>query len=149
MSRMNLREFVGGLSLMLLGAAFAVHAGTNYAIGTVTRMGPGMVPVILGTLLALFGVVLVVGAFFRAPKGGEIRIFVPIVILGAILAFALLIRPFGLFPAVFACTVIATFAEMTFRPIASLLLATVLSVAAWLIFVVALQLPIALVNWPV
>ncbi|MFC7705456.1 tripartite tricarboxylate transporter TctB family protein [Plastorhodobacter daqingensis] len=148
MTSMDHREFAGGLFLTLLGAGFAAHAGSNYPIGTITRMGPGMVPTVLGVLLSLFGIIILVGAFFRTPSRAEIRVFVPLVILSAILAFALLIRPLGLMPAVFACTVIATVAELAFRPVFSLLLGVVLSLAAWLIFVVALQLPIALFNWP-
>ncbi len=148
MAKPDLREFCGGALLTAGGVGFAAYAAMHYTIGTATRMGPGMVPVILGVLLALFGLMIAAGAFLRAARMDEIRIVVPLIISASILAFAVLIRPMGMIPAVFACVVIATLAEGKFRPVVSFTLAAVLSVTAWLIFVVLLQLPIAMINWP-
>lgn len=148
MSRIDLREFTGGLLLTLLGAVFAAYAASHYSIGTVTRMGPGMVPVILGVLLAFFGVIVAIGAFLRTGSWPELRLVVPAIVSASILAFALMIGSFGMIPAVFACVAIASLAEARIRPVTSLILAGVLSVVAWLVFVVALQLPIRMIGWP-
>ncbi|MFN7051298.1 MAG: tripartite tricarboxylate transporter TctB family protein [Gemmobacter sp.] len=148
MSRLDIRELAGGLFLTATGAGFAGHAIANYSIGTVTRMGPGMVPAGLGVLLVIFGLVVIATAFLQESKGGSIRIAIPAVILLSVLAFALLITPFGLIPAVVACVIVATLAEEKFDPAFSLKLAAVLCLIAWLVFVVALQLPVTLFAWP-
>lgn len=149
MSRADIRELAGGLFLTVTGAAFAGHAIANYSIGSVTRMGPGMVPAALGVLLAIFGLVVIATAFLGQNEDpSPIRITVPAIILASVLAFAILIAPFGLFPAVVACVVVATLAEGTFRPAFSLTLAACLCAFVWLVFVVALQLPVTLLAWP-
>ncbi|KIQ04184.1 hypothetical protein RU07_05985 [Agrobacterium tumefaciens] len=147
MMNMDRREFAGGLFLLALGVAFAAYAALNYSTGTVTRMGPGMIPVALGGLLAVFGAVIAIGAFFRIAEPTEIRWIVPIIVLGSVLVFGALIKPFGLIPAVAGSAIVATFAEEKFRPLFSLKLAVVLCVMAWLIFIVGLQLPIPLIDW--
>ncbi|TKA96202.1 tripartite tricarboxylate transporter TctB family protein [Cereibacter changlensis] len=148
MSGIDYREMAGGAFVTLLGVGFASYAAIHYTVGTVTRMGPGMVPVALGVLLAVFGLVIIFGSFSSLPQRGEIRVFVPLVILGSVLAFALTIRPLGLLPAVLACTLVSTLAERKLSVVGRLVLAAVLGASAWLVFIVALQLPIALVNWP-
>lgn len=149
MSVIDYREMAGGTFVTLLGAGFAGYAATHYTVGTVTRMGPGMVPVALGVLLAVFGLIIIAGSFVaRLQDRGEIRVYVPLVILGGVLAFALTIRPLGLLPAVLACTLVSTFAERKLSFVGRLVLAAVLGISAWLVFIVALQLPISLLNWP-
>lgn len=148
MVNLNGRELAGGLFLTGLGAAFALYALANYSIGTVTRMGPGMVPLSLGVVLAVFGIVVTAGARWKPSDAEEIRVFVPAVILASIVAFAVLIKPFGLMPAVFASAAIATLAEGGVRPRLVLALGLTLCVMAWLIFAVALQLPLSLFAWP-
>jgi Tripartite tricarboxylate transporter TctB family len=51
--------YAGGL-VMLLGAG-AAYTGSRYEIGTLTKMGPGFFPTVLGVLMALIGV-LIAGA---------------------------------------------------------------------------------------
>ena len=66
------RDIVAGALLAALGIAISLYALSHYSIGTITRMGPGMVPVGLGVLLAIFGVVIGGTAWFREgnwPKG--------------------------------------------------------------------------------
>lgn len=148
MSRMDIRELAGGLFLTVTGGVFSGYAILNYSIGTVTRMGPGMMPMALGILLAFFGLLVVVAAFLKEPETAEIRVAVPAMILASVLTFALLISSFGLIPAVVGCVVVASQAELKFQLVFGLALAAVLSLLSWLIFVVALQLPVSLFDWP-
>ncbi|MGH2343117.1 tripartite tricarboxylate transporter TctB family protein [Segnochrobactraceae bacterium EtOH-i3] len=148
MSRLDIRELAGGLFLTLTGSVFSGYAIQNYSIGTVTRMGPGMMPTALGILLAFFGLLVVVAAFLREPETGEIRVAVPAMILASVLAFAILIVPFGLIPAVAGCVFIAAQAELKLQLVFGCVLAAALSLLSWLIFVVALQLPVSLFDWP-
>lgn len=148
MSKMDRREMVGGLLLTLLGLGFASYAYSSYAIGKVTRMGPGMVPTILGLILAVFGLAIIYGARSTIPDRREIKLYVPTVILGSVVAFAVLINSFGMIPAVIASTMISILAEKNPNLRKGFVLAIALAFLAWLIFVLGLRLPVPVLKWP-
>lgn len=142
------RDILGGVVLIAFGLAFSAYAFANYEMGTVNRMGPGMFPVALGVVLAAFGVMQAVPALFRTGKMPEIRIWTPLFVLSGVAAFALMIRPFGLLPAVLGVTLISSLAELKIRPVSLAILAGSLCLISWLIFRVGLGLPIPMYRWP-
>jgi hypothetical protein len=142
------RDIVGGILLAVLGLAFSSYAAANYELGTLRRMGPGMFPTSLGIVLAAFGLVIAVPAFFRSGKRPEVRIWTPIFVLAGVAAFAITIIPFGLIPAVLCVVVISSFAELRIKPFSLSILSTALCIIAWLVFRVGLGLPVAMFWWP-
>jgi hypothetical protein len=107
-----------------------------------------MPPVTLGVLLAAFGVIIAVPALFRRGRMPEILIWEPLCVLSAVAAFAAIIRPFGMIPAVLAVIIISSLAEARFRPLNLAALSATLCLIAWLTFGVGLALPIPMVSWP-
>jgi hypothetical protein len=90
------QNFAGGLLLIGL-AAFALWATSSLSQGTLRSMGPAMLPRWLAFGVGLCGVALVVSAFLKigdAMEGWSLR--GPVVVLGAIILFAITIRPFDL-----------------------------------------------------
>lgn len=148
MMNRDYRDMVAGGLLMAVGLSAAIYASSHYSLGTITRMGAGMMPTALGWILAGFGAALVVGAFFRPGPLPEVRVFSAVLILGSVAAFGLVITPFGLLPAVVASTVVSSLAEREFKPIRLIALSAALCVLAYLIFIFALRLPIPLFAWP-
>ncbi|MCC5982933.1 MAG: tripartite tricarboxylate transporter TctB family protein [Rhodobacteraceae bacterium] len=146
-TKRDYRDMVAGVLLLLLGLAAAWYASENYRIGTVTRMGAGMVPLALGIMLAGLGLVVMVSGWFRKGIMPEVRVLTPICIFGSIAVFGLMIQPFGLLPAVLASTTVASLAEKEFRPLRILLSGLVLCAAAWGIFVFGIGLSIPLLSW--
>lgn len=142
------RDMVGGAALLILGALFAWYATENYALGTLRRSGPGLFPAALGVLLAGFGAVILVSAFFRTGTRPEVRFWAPLFVLSGVAAFAAMIVPFGLIPAIVAVVAITSLAELKIRPVSLLAMCVVLSVMAWLVFRVGLGLPVAMFRWP-
>ncbi|WP_312468681.1 MULTISPECIES: tripartite tricarboxylate transporter TctB family protein [Brucella] len=142
------RDIVGGILLVALGLAFSWYAAANYELGTLRRMGPGMFPTSLGVVLAGFGLVIAIPAFFRPGVMPEIRVWTPIYVLLGVGAFALTIRPFGLIPAVLSVVVISSLAELRVKPLSLTILSTALCLIAWLVFRVGLGLPVAMFRWP-
>jgi hypothetical protein len=142
------RDLTAGASVMLFGLIYAAYTAYSLPLGTLRRMGSGMFPLGLGLLLALMGLAIALPALARDVP----RPAIPIRSLGltllAIAAFALLIRPFGLLPAVMATTIIASFGLPGPRPRAMAASAIGLSVLTWALFVVLLQLPIPVLAWP-
>ena len=148
MPSIDYRDAVGGALLVAVGAAFAIYSWIHYPLGTVTRMGAGMVPFILGVILAIFGGMVVMASLSQEGSPMDIRVATPLIVLGSVVLFALVIIPFGLLPAAFLATVVAAFADLSFRPLRNIVLAAVLTAAAYLIFAAGLQLPIPLFVWP-
>jgi hypothetical protein len=61
-------------------------------------------------------------------------------VLAAIAGFALIMRFFGLIPAMFVSVVVASLGDRTARPRATLALAAVAAIGVWLVFRVGLGL---------
>lgn len=142
------RDIIGGALLIIGGIAFSWYAAHQYDLGSLRRMGPGMFPMALGLVLAVFGLMMMVPAFFRAGTMPEIRIWSPLFVLSSVIAFGLLIRSFGLVPATLAVTIISSMAELKIRAASLALLCVSLCLIAWLTFKVGLGMPVHMFRWP-
>ncbi|TVQ38204.1 MAG: tripartite tricarboxylate transporter TctB family protein [Geminicoccaceae bacterium] len=147
-----IQDFIAGVIFVLIGVA-AFVAATDYPLGTARRMGPGMFPLLLSGALTLVGVALAAQAAF----GGAFRLHrlhiadlrtlrALFFVLLALFAFAVLIRPAGLFLATAATTFVSCWAEPGHRAFSAVVLALVVATLASLVFVQAIGLPIRL--WP-
>lgn len=148
MLKRDYRDMVAGGLLILCGAFIAFYASNNYALGTVQRMGPGMFPMGTGLLLIFFGVILFISALFRPGVMPPLRFWSPLFVLSGIAAFALLVGPFGLLPAVAGVVVVSSLAELKIRPVSLTALVAVLCFMAWLVFKAGLGLPMPMLKWP-
>lgn len=143
------KDFVSGLALIVVGAAFAIGA-TNYSFGVAVRPGPGYFPFGLGIILALLGVIVLVTSLTQERKGGDPIGKMPwralLCIVGAIVFFGFCLPRLGFlisFPIMIVLTAAGS-SEFTWRD--ALLNATILTVMSYLIFIYGLQLVIPL--WP-
>lgn len=151
------KDFVSGLMFIAVGAAFAIGA-TNYTVGNAARMGPGYFPLLLGSLLASGGGIVLLGSFTaqRADGGliGKIAWKPLLLIVGANLVFGVLlggvqtlnIPAMGLIAAIFAVVIISSMAGDRFVFRGALILACILAVGSYLTFVVGLSLQFQV--WP-
>lgn len=145
---MDYRDVIGGGALMLIGGYASIHALVTLKLGVVTQMGSGMFPVVLGTLLFLAGVIIFIPALFRAGVARRIDFRSFSAVVASILGFVLLIEPFGIVPAIFLLTAIASRADNKLSWKGVLALAAFLSCATYLIFIVGLKMPIKAFDWP-
>jgi hypothetical protein len=136
-------ELIGALALVAL-AGFAWWVAKGYPMGTARFMGPGYVPMALVIILGGVGVVLAVRSMRATGALEPFRLRPLLAVIGAIGAFALLIRTAGLMPATFVLACIASLAEPPLRPVATLIFALGLCALAWLIFIRGLQMPMRL-----
>jgi hypothetical protein len=136
---------VGAAVLMLFFGSAGLWFGREYPVGTASRMGPGYMPMALSWGLIIFGAVIGLRSFgFRATgeSGPGIEKIVwrtNILVLSAIVSFAVLIRWAGLAPATFAATFLSALAsrESDWKEIIGL--AVFLSVLCALVFVYGLR----------
>lgn len=146
MKRVEYRSLSGGLMLTGMGLAFGL-AAMNMRLGTLMQMGPGFYPLILSAVAFALGVLLTISSFGAEEEEDEpVQIRSTLAVLGAIAAFALSIRSLGMIPAVFLTVIVAATGDNGSRPVPTLLVAGFCGLAAWLIFVVGLRLPIPAVT---
>jgi len=138
-------DFWSGIVFLVVGLAFAVGA-TEYRMGTSARPGPGYFPLGLGVLLALVGLVVLVGALGHEPDEGELiapPVWRPLlVVVGAVLAAGFLLPRTGMLLTLPLVIVLTALASSEFRLREALGLAAVLTTGSWLLFVVGLKLRI-------
>jgi hypothetical protein len=150
-------DFYSGLLFVVMGIAFAWGA-TNYNIGDASRMGPGYFPLLLGTAMALIGVLVTIKALLaKTADGDKIGAWAwrPLCyIIAANFVFGVLLTglrsfdvpAFGLIVAIYALTFVASMAQAEWKFVRTLILATALAIGSYLVFVMALALQFPV--WP-
>lgn len=149
------QDLTGGLLMVLLGAG-AVLEGQRHSMGTLTRMGTGYFPVILGCVLAGLGVMIVLSAFIPSAAAGDDShgevIHSPdwrgcIAIISGLLAFVVLGDYFGLAAATFACVFLSAAGDRDFTIKSALFLAATMTAIATVVFWYLLQVQFPIVRW--
>jgi hypothetical protein len=142
--------YAGGLMLLLgVGAAFT---GTGYKFGTLARMGPGFMPVMLGIVLAFLGILICITALGSSED--DDKKFLPdnpqwfgwLCILGGPVLFIILGQYGGMIPAVFACVFVCALGDNTATYKSSLALAFGITVFGVLLFHYLLSIPFPLIR---
>ncbi len=144
------RDFVAGLFLVVVGAAFAIGA-TNYSFGVASKPGPGYFPFGLGVILVALGAIVTATSLTRRVPGGDPIPRIPwrplLCIVGALVFFGFALPRIGFAIAFPAMIVITAMASPEFRWKDALLNAAVLTVFSYLVFIAGLKLTIPV--WPV
>jgi putative tricarboxylic transport membrane protein len=127
------------------GAAMVV--ARDYPMGTASRMGPGYFPMVIGAMLVLLGLAVAARGFWRAgPSLPRLPLRAVVVVLAAIVAFALLVDSAGLVVATAALIVVSRLGWWELRPREIVVLVVLLTALACGLFVWGLGLPFRV--WP-
>jgi len=145
------RDYYAGGLMLLLGVGAAV-TGSGYKFGSLARMGPGFMPVVLGIVLAFLGI-LIAGTALASSEADD-RKFLPdnpqwfgwaCIIAGPIL-FIIFGHYGGMIPAVFACVFVSALGDKTATYKSSLILAAGVTVFGVLLFHYLLNIPFPLLR---
>jgi hypothetical protein len=140
MGKVNLKDFLGGLSMLALAIAFTIGA-YRLGLGTVRVMGAGYFPFAFGLIAGVLALITVISSL-RGDARIEGLPWRPFFALsGAVLAFILLLPRVGLVPTVFVTALVAALADRDGHPLALLALAVALALGSWAVFVLGLGLP--------
>jgi putative tricarboxylic transport membrane protein len=140
------QDFYGGLALVIL-ANLALIASAELPGQRGFAFGPGTAPRLFAVLLAGVGAaVSVVGVFTDGPKIEKYAIRGPLLVIAAILGFAVMIRPLGLIIASYVTFVVAIMGSKEMRIVEAFVGAAIMTVFCVLLFVYLLNLPFQL--WP-
>lgn len=112
----NPKDFWTGLAYLGLGTAGLVFA-RDMSFGTGARMGPGYFPSVISGLLVLFGLLSVArSALTTGEPIGPVAWKAMALVVGATVAFGLLLGPAGLVPAIVILVGGSALASDAFRP---------------------------------
>ena len=140
------KDFWSGV-MFIAFAATALLAARGYSLGAAGKMGPGYFPVMLGSVLAFIGLILVARSFVIDGEAiTRIQILPLAIIAVAVILFGVLLQPLGLVLSLALVTVVSAFASRESKPLEVAALTCVLAAFAAGVFVYGLRLPLPL--WP-
>jgi len=141
----SLPDLMAGGTFVVLGLAFAI-GGSRYDVGTALRMGSGYVPIALGSILTVLGLVIVVASFRGVDPAVATADRGPIpwqrmgLLLAAVMFFGFTVRGLGLGPSLLVTTFVSALAGHDTRPVRALVIAVGLTGVCLVVFVALLQL---------
>ena len=149
MNFLHRRDYYAGALMMLVGGG-AAYLGSHYQMGSLTKMGPGYFPTVLGVILAIIGIIIAGSAAYASPPATtDANALRPdwrgwLCITTAALLFIALARYAGLVPATFVCVFTAAIGDRENSWKESALLAAGITVFGVLLFslVLHVQIPI-------
>ena len=145
------RDYYAGGLMLLLGVGAAV-TGAGYKFGSLAKMGPGFMPVMLGVVLAFLGILIASTALGSSED--DDKKFLPdnpqwfgwLCILGGPVLFIILGEFGGMVPAVFACVFVCALGDKTATYKSSAILAAGITVFGVLLFHYLLSIPFPLLR---
>ncbi|MFA6267626.1 MAG: tripartite tricarboxylate transporter TctB family protein [Pseudolabrys sp.] len=144
--------YAGGL-MTLIGAAITLNAANGYDLGSLTQMGPGMFPLMLGVALTFVGLLILGTALVTArdenetilPAQREWRGWA--CILAGPVLFMTAGQYFGMAAGTFACVFVSAMGDRTSTLKSSAILATLVTVVGCFLFSVVLKLSFPVFRW--
>lgn len=148
LTKINSMEAIAGVAVISFGI-FGLVVGLQYDIGTVRVMGPGFLPVTHSVLMILcgLGIMLVEGTDPEAEAMEHPNWRALVAVIGAICVFAFIVDRFGLIPASIASFLVSATAESKYSIPVLVLVGVLLSLAATVMFVWGLGLPVEPIKW--
>ena len=144
----NRQDFWSGAMFIALGLGFAWKA-SQYQLGTSARMGPGYFPFWLGMVLALLGLVVLLGSLSKKAEATSIAAFdwrILLLVVGSVMLYAGVLQLLGVYASVFLLVVLSSLASHEFNWKVALANALFLVAFTYLAFIKGLGLTFPL--WP-
>ena len=141
------KDFYAGLLFIAFGIA-ALIIGSNYALGTAARMGPGYFPRILGILLVSLGALLALRAL--KLQGTPISAFKwrpTLIVLASVVVFGLIVEHVGLMLSTIGLIFVSSTASTEFRWKEAFIMGIFFALLAIAVFILGLKLQLPI--WPV
>ena len=136
-----------GLVVVAVGATVAWHAYRSYPVGTLARMGTGMVPLLLGGFLSVIGAAMVVGPV-PATEARDTIAWRSVASLAAALVSAGVMMPrFGLVPTALLFSVLCCRASREMSPRLEVAMVAMLTILFTGLFHFFIGLSIPLFRW--
>jgi hypothetical protein len=145
-ARLFSKDLWSGLMFVGFGVV-ALVMGSNLAIGTAIRMGPGYVPRMLSYILIGLGIAIVARALIAPGEAIERLRWKPVTMITiGVLVFALLFERLGLAPALVCLIFLAALGGEEFKLVETILACVVLTALCIAIFKLGLSMNISIIQ---
>lgn len=140
------KDLGAGLIYLFVGLC-ATFIAQDYGMGSAVRMGPGYFPTVLSILLCIIGLISIFRSCrIQGESIGAINWRGIVLVAGAVVLFALLVRPLGLVVAIPLLILVSAYASSHFRPKATVGVAIGLTIFCSVVFVKGLGIPLPLLG---
>ncbi len=140
-------DFWAGMMFIAFGA-LAIFIASDYPYGTAARMGPGYFPTWIGIAMVILGLMITVSGFREQGQGiGKWPWKAMILISIAFIFFGWSIDNLGFIIALFVMVTLAAMAGREYRWKEGIILAALLIIGSWALFIKALELSFPLWWW--
>lgn len=145
--RISRDDLFTGAIFVAIGAYFSIES-LNYDLGTLFKMGPGFMPLVLGGVLAALGLAIAINGIRKPVDVAKEPVSWRAIalILLTIGFFGVTIRGLGFVPTIFAGTVLTALASRTTNIVGAAVIATGLTVLSTLVFVIGLRLQVPMIG---
>lgn len=137
---------LGGILLMAIGAFAAWYALGHYPTGSFGNMGPGFLPIVLGGVLALLGLIIAIPAWFRPGDAICGDWGSACFVVASVVVFGLLVTRLGVVPASLVATLLSLVPDRRLGWPTKFKVAIVISAITYLIFIQGLGMHLP--AWP-
>ena len=144
MHMVTVRLAVAAILAVIGVSAFIIALG--YDFGSARRMGSGYFPVVLSAILTLLALCEIVSALMK-PEAQDLDWRPLVAILAGVAGFAVTMYLFGLIPAFFVVIGLSALSEPDYGWRPALILASVTSICAWLLFSRLLGMTLPLIQF--
>lgn len=138
----DLRDILAGIFVSIVGLFFAL-VGTNYNFGTASRMGPGYMPVVLGWILFILGILIMLPAFFRKGERIEVHWDSLLAATVSLVVFAFILNTLGVFLSTIISVLIASVPKRMHFGIRGIIAISIAFITS-LIFIAGLEMSVSL-----
>ena len=147
------RDVYAGVLMTLIGAGISLNTYSNYRLGTLTQMGPGLFPLMLGVAMTFVGMLILGSAVATGrdenetvlPAQREWRGWA--CILAGPVCFIVLGEYFGLAAATFGCVFVSALGERSSSVKEAAILAAIVTVVGCVLFSLVLRLNFPILRW--
>ena len=146
MNKRDSRDIIGGMLVTAIGLFFVIYA-QRYSFGSLTRMGPGYFPVVLGGVLTVLGVLVALPAWFRTGTAPSVNWKNFLFVIGSVLAFGAALQTLGLIFATMITVVIASMADKDITWRGRGMLAVAVALITYLIIITGLSMVLPIWPW--
>lgn len=141
--KLNAKDITAGAFLVGI-ACLGLFLNQEYERGSAAQMGPGYMPMLVFSLLAILGLAVIAVGFRNGPDPLEKWAWRElIVILAAMAAFGVFIERIGLALTVATVVVVSSLADRSHTVIGVICMTVALVVICWLVFILGLGLNVS------
>lgn len=144
--KLNVWESTAAGAIVLFGAVMA-YVGSSYGIGTLSQMGPGYFPTVLGIVTVLLGILTFLEVRNSESPRPDASPRVAIFIFGGLFVWAMLVERIGLLPSSIMLIILCSLARPPIRPVPMVATAVLVSLGAAVIFLYGFNLPLRMLRW--